>query len=87
MSNVFIIGVIGGVCFRLGPILIAAGHTVSGLHHKPEQADDLRDAGIKPYLGDIMEMTTDELIKAVCGIDVTAFSVGTAGSGLNRTAS
>lgn len=85
MSNVFIVGATGGVGSRLGPILIEAGHKVTGLHRKPEQAKDLSDAGITPCLGDIIEMTTDDLTNATKGNDVIVFSAGAAGSGLERT--
>lgn len=85
MSNVFIIGSTGGVGFRLGRMLVAAGHKVTGLHRKPEQANDLLDAGITPWLGDIIEMTIDDLTDATKDNDVLVFSAGAAGSGLERT--
>lgn len=85
MSNVFIVGATGGVGFRLGSVLVAAGHKVTGLHRKAEQADNLSDAGITPRLGDIMDMAADDLANATRGSDVIVFSAGAAGSGLERT--
>lgn len=85
MSNVFIVGATGGVGSRLGPMLVEAGHKVSGLHRKPEQAKNLADAGITPHLGDIMEMTANDLTNATKDNDVIVFSAGAAGSGLERT--
>jgi len=85
MSNIFIIGATGGVGSRLIPILVEEGHKVAGLHRKSEQADALRGAGIKPYLGDIVEMSTNDLTNATQGSDVIVFSAGAAGSGLDRT--
>ncbi len=85
MSNIFIIGATGGVGSRLRPILVEAGHRVTGLHRKPEQAGALRDAGVESYLGDIIEMSTDDLTNATQGSDVIVFSAGSAGSGLDRT--
>lgn len=85
MSNIFIIGATGGVGSRLGPMLISAGHKVTGLHRKLEQADRLREAGIQPCHGDIMEMTANDLTNASQGHDVIVFSAGAAGSGLDRT--
>ena len=35
MSKVFIIGATGGVGSRLGPMLVEAGHDVTGLHRQP----------------------------------------------------
>jgi len=85
MSHVFLIGSTGGVGSRLVPKLIAAGHTVTGLHRKPEQAETLKEAGAKPYLGDIIEMTAEDLTTASAGCDVLVFSAGAAGSGPERT--
>jgi len=60
MSNIFIVGATGGVGSRLGPMLVKAGHKVTALHRKPEQASHLTDAGMTPCLGDIMKMTADD---------------------------
>ena len=85
MKHVFIIGATGGVGSRLGPMLVAAGHQVTGLHRRPEQADDLKRAGVTPSLGDIMQMSSAELAAAAKDCDVIVFSAGAAGSGLDRT--
>ena len=85
MSKIFIIGATGGVGSRLGPLLVDAGHNVTGLHRKPEQADNLENAGITPRLGDIMTMTVEDLTEFTRDCDVVVFSAGAAGSGLERT--
>ena len=85
MSKIFIIGAAGGVGSRLGPMLVAAGHDVSGLHRKPDQADKLLSAGITPWLGDIMFMSVEDLAAATRDCDVVVFSAGAAGSGPERT--
>jgi uncharacterized protein YbjT (DUF2867 family) len=85
MSKIFIIGVTGGVGSRLGPLLVDAGHDVTGLHRKPEQAKDLESSGITPRLGDIITMTADDLTHFTSDCDVIVFSAGAAGSGLERT--
>lgn len=85
MSNVFIVGATGGVGSRLGPMLIEAGHKVTALHRKPEQASHISDAGMTPCLGDIMDMTADDLTNLMKHSDVIVFSAGAAGSGLERT--
>lgn len=85
MSSIFIVGATGGVGSRLGPMLVGAGHRVTGLHRKPEQAGGLSAVGVKPCLGDIMEMTADDLTRVTKGSDVIVFSAGAAGSGLERT--
>ncbi len=83
--RIFIIGATGGVGQRLCPMLIEAGHEVVGLHRKPEQAEQLRAAGIRPVEGDIIEMSAEELAEAAHGADALVFSAGAAGSGMDRT--
>ncbi len=83
--RIFIIGATGGVGQRLGPMLIEAGHEVVGLHRKPEQAEQLRAAEIRPVEGDIIEMSAEELAEAAHGADALVFSAGAAGSGMDRT--
>jgi uncharacterized protein YbjT (DUF2867 family) len=85
MSKIFIIGSTGGVGSRLGPLLVEAGHDVTGLHRKPEQAENLENAGITPRFGDIITMTVDDLTHFTSDCDVIVFSAGAAGSGLERT--
>ena len=85
MSKIFIIGATGGVGSRLGLLLVEAGHDVTGLHRKTEQAGSLEKAGITPRLGDIMTMTVEEFTEFTRGCDVVVFSAGAAGSGLDRT--
>lgn len=85
MSNIFIVGATGGVGSRLGPMLVKAGHKVTALHRKPEQASHLTDAGMTPCLGDIMKMTADDFTNFTNNSDVIVFSAGAAGSGPERT--
>ena len=85
MSDIFLIGATGGVGSKLIPMLIEAGHQVTALHRNREQADALRNAGVEPYLGDIIEMSAEGLAHAAKGSDVIVFTAGAAGSGLDRT--
>jgi len=85
MSRIFIIGATGGIASRLIPKLTDAGHQISGLHRKPEQADTLRQQGVDPVAGDIMDMSSDDFTKATRDHDVIVFSAGAAGSGPERT--
>ncbi|NDW02150.1 NAD(P)H-binding protein [Salipiger sp. PrR002] len=86
MSRILLIGATGGVGHRLLPRLIAAGHEVTALHRKPEQAAELRAAGATPLQGDLMAMGAAEMTAAAKGHHVIVFSAGAAGSGLERTA-
>ena len=85
MSRIFIIGATGGIGQRLAPKLLAAGHQVSGLYRKDEQAEALTAQGITPVKGDLMEMDTEDFARAIEGADAVVFSAGAAGSGSERT--
>ena len=84
MSHVFLVGATGGVGSRLGPMLAAAGHRVTALHRKPEQAEALSKDGLEPVLGDIIEMTAEDFARAMGAADIVVFSAGAAGSGQER---
>ena len=86
MSRILLIGATGGVGHRLLPMLIEAGHSVTALHRKPEQAEALRAAGATPLQADLMEISAGEMAQAARGHDVIVFSAGAAGSGSHRTA-
>ncbi|QPZ91543.1 SDR family oxidoreductase [Thioclava electrotropha] len=85
MARIFVIGATGGVGHRLVPLLIEAGHEVTALHRKPEQADSLRAMGATPVQGDLMELTAGDFEPMFEGHDAVVFSAGAAGSGLERT--
>ena len=85
MHHIFLIGATGGVGHRLAPLLVKAGHKVSGLHRKPEQAEELKAQGVIPVHGDLMEMDADAMTEATRGADIVVFSAGAAGSGKERT--
>ena len=93
MADIVLIGATGGIGSRLIPMLIRRGHSVTGLHRKPEQAEELRDAGVTPAPGDLMEMTADDFAAIIKGADAVmlgsalavVFSAGAAGSGADRT--
>lgn len=85
MSKIFIVGISGGVGSRLVPKLLKDGHEVSGLVRRTEAAEELRQAGVTPYLGDLMEMSVEKLTEMIRGHDVIVFSAGAAGSGADRT--
>ena len=44
--KVFLIGATGGVGRQVIAKLTAGGHTVTDLHHSPDDADRVRDAGV-----------------------------------------
>ena len=83
--KIFLIGATGGVGHRLLPLLVENGHEVVGLYRKAEQASQIAHDGGLPVLGDLIEMSVDDLVTAAQGCDAIVFSAGAAGSGLERT--
>ena len=61
--RIFVAGVTGAIGRRLVPILVAAGHDVTGTTRKPEQADRLRASGVQPVVVDAFD--ADALATAV----------------------
>lgn len=84
-TKIFLIGATGGIGHRLLPLLQSNGHQIVALHRKPEQAKDITAAGGSPVLGDLIEMTVNDLVTAAEGCSIFVFSAGAAGSGLDRT--
>ncbi|MGY0614687.1 SDR family oxidoreductase [Vibrio sp. FJH11] len=85
MANIFVIGATGGVGKYLCPMLINNGHNVTGLHRSQDQAEALRDLGVYPVQGDLMDITSEQLTELTKGSDVIVFTAGAAGSGVDRT--
>lgn len=85
MAKIFIIGATGGVGSRLIPRLTRDNHEVHGLHRSADQARDLQRSGVTPHAGDLMDLSEDDLVSLISGMDVVVFSAGAAGSGTDRT--
>lgn len=83
--KVFIIGITGGVGAQLVRALRARGDTVSGLVRRPEQQQELREAGVEAALGDITAVTPEELAQLIGDADAIAFTAGAGGVGPGGT--
>jgi uncharacterized protein YbjT (DUF2867 family) len=79
--KVFIVGIAGGVGSRLARRLVAAGDEVDGLYRRPEQGERLAADGVSATLGDLVELTPEELAGLIRGSDVLVFSAGAGGEG------
>lgn len=77
--KVFLVGATGGVGKLLIGKLRADGHTVTGLHRKPDDADALRAAGAEPVRGDIAAASVDDFAEWVAGHDAVVFTAGAGG--------
>lgn len=85
MSNIFVIGATGGIGKRLCPMLVAAGHNVTGLSRDRQQQQWYQQNQVTMAEGDMMDMSVESLVELTKGMDVVVFSAGAAGSGLDRT--
>jgi nucleoside-diphosphate-sugar epimerase len=83
--KVVIAGGHGKIALRLTRLLNERGDTVRSIIRKPEQVDDIRDAGAEPVLCDLESAGTDEVSEAVGAADAVVFAAGAGpGSGSAR---
>jgi uncharacterized protein YbjT (DUF2867 family) len=83
VSTVAIAGGHGKIALLLGRLLAERGDAVRGLIRNPDQADDLRAAGIEPVLCDLEG--DGDVAAAVRGADAVVFAAGAGpGSGAAR---
>jgi uncharacterized protein YbjT (DUF2867 family) len=83
--DIAIAGGHGQIGLRLGRLLAARGDRVRGLIRNPDQADDLRAAGVEPVVCDLEHATAEQVADAVRGADAVVFAAGAGpGSGEAR---
>jgi uncharacterized protein YbjT (DUF2867 family) len=83
--DVAIAGGHGQIALRLGRLLAARGDRVRGLIRNPDQADDLRAAGIEPVVLDLEQSDPQTIALAVTGAHAVVFAAGAGpGSGEAR---
>ena len=85
MMKVFQIGAAGGIGRRLGSILSARGEPSTGMHRRPDQAERLSTAGMRPVQGDLIDDSVDRLAALIRGHDAVVFSAGAHGTGRDQT--
>jgi uncharacterized protein YbjT (DUF2867 family) len=74
--NVFILGIMGGTGSRIAKLLLQRGHSVSGLCRHPKQAPSLEAMGARPLIGDIANLTEQELSRLLSGTRAVVFAAG-----------
>jgi uncharacterized protein YbjT (DUF2867 family) len=74
MSTIAIAGGHGKIALILGGLLAEHGDTARGLIRNPDQADDLRSAGVEPVVCDLE--SESDVGSAVRGADAVVFAAG-----------
>ncbi|MFD0316682.1 SDR family oxidoreductase [Streptomyces flavalbus] len=83
--RIVIAGGHGQIALRLERLLAARGYEVAGIIRKPEQGDDLREAGAEPVLLDLESASVEEVAAHLQGADAAVFAAGAGpGSGAAR---
>ena len=85
MSQVLIIGAHGKIAQLASTRLAAAGHRVTGVIRKSEQADDIRAVDAEPRVADVESLSVDEIAELIGDHDVVVWSAGAGGGSLERT--
>lgn len=83
--RVVIAGGHGQIALRLERLLAAGGHEPVGLIRRPDQAEDLREAGAEAVVLDLESASVGEVAAALEGADAAVFAAGAGpGSGSAR---
>jgi len=83
--RIVIAGGHGQIALRLERLLAARGYEVAGIIRKPEQGDDLRDAGAEPVLCDLESASLEQVAAVLQGAYAAVFAAGAGpGSGVER---
>ena len=85
MSHVLIVGAHGKIAQLAAPLLVEAGHTVSGVIRSPDQSDDVRAGGAEPVVADVESLSVNEIADLSAGQDVVVWSAGAGGGSPERT--
>jgi uncharacterized protein YbjT (DUF2867 family) len=81
--DIVVVGAHGQIARHLHPLLLARGHTVTGLIRNPDHADDLRALGVRPLVCDLE--TDQDIATRVGNHDALVFAAGAGpGSGAER---
>ena len=84
--RIVIAGGHGQIALRLERLLTARGDEVAGIIRRPEQGDDLREAGAEPVLLDLESVSVEGIAVHLAGADAAVFAAGAGrGSGPART--
>lgn len=83
--RIVIAGGHGQIALRLERLLAARGDEVAGIIRRPEQGDDLREAGAEPVVLDLESTSVEEVAEVLRGADAAVFAAGAGpGSGAAR---
>jgi nucleoside-diphosphate-sugar epimerase len=74
--KIFIVGIAGGVGVRVADQLVARGDDVDGLVRRASKGESLACRGISTQVGDLVEMSVEELAAALRGSDAIVFTAG-----------
>ncbi|MDH6217601.1 NAD(P)H-binding protein [Streptomyces pseudovenezuelae] len=74
--RIVIAGGHGQIALRLERLLAARGDEVAGIIRRPEQGDDLREAGAEPVVLDLESASVEEVAEKLRGADAAVFAAG-----------
>lgn len=83
--RVVVAGAHGQIGLRLARLLAGRGDQVVGLIRKPQEADDLRNAGAEPVVCDLESAQVTDVVRFLQSADAAVFAAGAGpGSGIAR---
>jgi len=85
MSRIVIFGGHGKVALLASPLLVAAGHQVTGIVRNPDHVTDVAATGAAPVVADVEDLSVAGLTELVRGHDAVLWSAGAGGGNPART--
>ncbi|WP_106813750.1 SDR family oxidoreductase [Microbacterium timonense] len=85
MARIMIFGGHGKVALLLEPLLVAQGHTVTGVIRNPAHEREVAATGAQPLVADVETLDLDQFTNLVAGNDVIVWSAGAGGGNPART--
>lgn len=83
--RILVIGAAGGVGRRLSAQATAAGHHVTGVFRREDQAEAVAETGAAPLQADLIADDVDALAAIIAGHDAVVFTAGAHGTGMDQT--
>lgn len=85
MSKTIIIGGHGKVALRLAARIVEQGEDVTSVFRNPDHESEVAETGAKPQLGDIEQMSLEEITDVLRGHDAVVWAAGAGGGSSERT--
>lgn len=85
MAQITIFGGHGKVALLAAPLLVEAGHQVTSVFRNPDHEAEVAATGATARVGNVEQLSSDELTELLQGQDVVVWAAGAGGGNPDRT--